>query len=496
MGLRFVDIDRRIAQELQDYASRFRDTVLVLDDEPAIRNMLERCMVANYEVYACANADEALEVVAASKISAAVVDQNLPGMTGAEFLKTVYRTTANEHMKVVILSADPDVDEVQELVSYGKIFHFMRKPVRIKELLQTVNQAVYAHIVSIEHARVTSELERRNIELLEENAELRQRVGVRSVVSVVGSSQRMQRIYTTIEQVAPTDATVLIQGETGTGKELMARAVHDLSSRNARSFVAINCAALPESLIESELFGHEKGAFTGAQSRRQGRFEYASGGTLFIDEVGDLPASVQVKLLRVLQEGRLERLGSNKPLSVDVRIVAATHRDLEALVNEGTFREDLFYRLNVVPITLPPLRERREDIWALAMHFFEWATKKMAKQDIRLDEQARFQMEEYHWPGNVRELVNLVERMVALTPSGGVAKFVPMPIEMADEPVSSSEVAAAVGEICTLKDAVTRVERQAIAAAMRRADGNKTHAAKELDISRQSLLAKLAKYEM
>jgi DNA-binding NtrC family response regulator len=321
---------------------------------------------------------------------------------------------------------------------------------------------------------------------------------------LIGASAAMRSIFDTIERVASTDATVLIRGETGTGKELVARIVHALSLRRDRPFVTVNCAALPETLVESELFGHERGAFTGASAKRIGRFERADGGTLFIDEVGDVPPLVQVKLLRALQERTFERVGGNDTLHVNIRLVAATNRNLERMLEKNQFREDLFYRLNVVPIQVPPLRARIEDIWPLAQHYLGEYQRRMGKEGIRVSDSMRRALESYAWPGNVRELINVVERIVALTAPFSVADL-PNLIDLnglsGDRGQGGTPaMPAARGEpgpeapIGNLKDLVGRYERGVIERALERTGGNRSRAARELGLTRQGLALKLTKY--
>jgi two-component system response regulator AtoC len=312
-----------------------------------------------------------------------------------------------------------------------------------------------------------------------------------SLREMIGRSSAMQRLFEEIERVAPTDATVLIRGETGTGKELVARVVHSLSPRREQPFVAVNCAALPETLVESELFGHERGAFTGAQTRKQGRFERADGGTLFVDEVGDVPEAVQVKLLRVLQERCFERIGGSETLNVDIRLIAATNIDLEQAIAEGNFREDLFYRLNVVPLYLPPLRERREDIPLLVDHMLTIFQRRLGKESIRIAPAMARHLQEYDWPGNVRELMNLIERVVALTPSGGVADLSTMP-QRSPRPMLSAMVPES--SSASLADQVKEFERRVIVHALERCGGNRTRAAKDLGLTRQGLSQKIRRY--
>ena len=324
-------------------------------------------------------------------------------------------------------------------------------------------------------------------------------------VTIVGESSVLREITETLSKVAPTRATVLLRGETGTGKEMLARLLHALSPRRDGPFIAINCAALPENLIESELFGHERGAFTGAAQQYTGRFERADGGTLFIDEVGDIPPSVQVKLLRALQERTIERIGSSTPIKVDIRLIAATHRPLEQLMEQGQFRQDLFFRLSVVPLVVPPLRQRPGDIWPIALHYLGEAQRASGRTGIRFSERMRRAMEEYSWPGNVRELINVVERAVALTPSYGKAdllEFAPgspagSPPRSASTPHQPPPPPPQVSEQrqdFRLKASVDQYERRLIQDALVRSNGNRTHAARELGISRQALVLKIAKY--
>ncbi len=308
---------------------------------------------------------------------------------------------------------------------------------------------------------------------------------------MIGRSPAMREVFDAIERVAPTGATILVRGETGTGKELVARVVHALSPRRDQPFVAVNCAALPESLVESELFGHERGAYTGAQARRLGRFERADGGTLFIDEVGNMPEAVQVKLLRVLQERTFERVGGTETLHVDIRLIAATNLDLEGAMSTGQFREDLFYRLNVVPITLPPLRERREDIPLLLEHLLPMFQRRLGKEGIRLSAAMLERLSLYDWPGNVRELMNVIERVVALTPSGGVADFPDIRMRSPRQ-----RLTAMIPEkpSASLREMVSDFEKRVIAQSLERHGGNRSRAAREMGITRQGLSVKIKKY--
>jgi transcriptional regulator with PAS, ATPase and Fis domain len=307
-------------------------------------------------------------------------------------------------------------------------------------------------------------------------------------VSIIGRSPALIRMLQTIERVAPTDVTVLLLGETGTGKELAARALHECSPRADQPFVAVNCAALPENLVESELFGHEVGAFTGATKRKIGRIEQASGGTLFLDEIGDLPAPAQAKLLRALQERTIERVGGTDAIRVDFRLVAATNQDLESGTAKGSFRRDLFFRLNVVSVHLPPLRERLEDVPLLVAHFLSRATERMDKRDIRLNKHAVAAMQRYPWPGNVRELENVCTRLIALAPNGSVLGPENLDLFIAEE-VANSPLPSA-----ELRDILDFCEREIVKRMLDRHSGNRTKTARSLGISRQALQQKLARF--
>jgi two-component system NtrC family response regulator len=369
---------------------------------------------------------------------------------------------------VIIMTAYGTIETAVSAIKAGAA-DYLTKPVNLDELLHRIHQV--------------QERQR----LLTENRELRDAlVGRHRVEGIIGESGQMQEVLSLVRRVAPSDATVLIRGESGTGKELIAKAIHYASPRASGLLVKVNCAALPETLIESELFGHEKGAFTGAVSARKGRFELADGGSLFLDEIGDLPAPVQVKLLRVLQERELERVGSSRPITVNVRLLAATHRNLEVLVREGRFRDDLYYRINVVTVALPPLRERREDLPLFIDHFLRTFAAKNGKTIRGLSREARETLLRYDYPGNVRELENLIERAVVLT-RDEVIGLADLPLTLA-EPAPEPE--ADVGLIA----AVEGLERRMIREALAQANGTQTRAADLLGISERVLRYKLKKY--
>ena len=370
-----------------------KQTVLVIEDEEKARRVVGLQLSSDgYAVKAVGTAEEGLKQ--AGEVDLVLTDLKLPGMDGLALLEKLH--AQNAHLPVIVMSAFGTVEIAVEAMKKGAV-DFLPKPFSLDHLTVVVEKALEVR------------------KLRDENRELREALGQRyQFENIIGKSAPMQEIFATITRVAPTRATVLLAGESGVGKDMIARAIHQHSPRKDRPFVKINCTAIPENLMESELFGYEKGAFTGANTSKPGKFEQADTGTVFLDEIGDVPGSVQVKLLRVLQEREFERLGSNKTQHTDVRVIAATNVDLRAALEQGTFREDLYYRLNVVPMNIPPLRERKEDIPYLVEHF----AKKFGGE---ISEGAMERLMSYHWPGNVRELENVVERSVlarARTPGG------------------------------------------------------------------------------
>jgi two-component system NtrC family response regulator len=441
--------------------------ILVADDEPAQRELVGGFLRKHgFEVTQAADGRQALARFKQEPFDLVLTDQKMPDLSGLELLEGVRAITPEA--AVMIMTAYGTIETAVSAIKAGAA-DYLTKPVNLDELLHRIHQV--------------QERQR----LLTENRELRDAlVGRHRVEGIIGESGQMQEVLSLVRRVAPSDATVLIRGESGTGKELIAKAIHYASPRASGLLVKVNCAALPETLIESELFGHEKGAFTGAVSARKGRFELADGGSLFLDEIGDLPAPVQVKLLRVLQERELERVGSSRPIAVNVRLLAATHRNLEALVREGRFRDDLYYRINVVTITLPPLRERREDLPLFIDHFLRTFAAKNGKTIRGLSREARETLLRYDYPGNVRELENLIERAVVLT-RDEVIGLADLPLTLA-EPAPEPE--GGVGLIA----AVEGLERRMIREALAQANGIQTRAAELLGISERVLRYKLKKY--
>jgi len=397
----------------------------------------------------------------------------------------------------IILTAFTDVEVLIEAISLGRIYRYVTKPWDSKEMRGILLQAIERFALVRENRRLTERLE-------EYAGVLSQEVNSRfSFGAIVGQSPALLDVLARVEQVAQTNATVLLRGETGTGKEMVARAIHINSPREKKPFIRVSCAALAQGVLESELFGHEKGSFTGAVARRPGRFELADGGTLFLDEVGDLSPDVQVKLLRVLQEREFERVGGTETIAVDVRVISATHRDLERQIGDGTFREDLYYRLNVFPITLPPLRDRVVDIPLLCEHFVQKYAQNLGKPVRGMDAGARAALTSYPWPGNVRELENVIERAIILCRGGEIAaqdlefsrRINPPPAHSSS---GSHAVVAAGGPNAgrPLSERLGEQERNEIIAAITETQGNIAHAARRLGINRSTLYYRLRKHDL
>ncbi|MBI1736215.1 MAG: sigma-54-dependent Fis family transcriptional regulator [Candidatus Rokubacteria bacterium] len=442
--------------------------VLVVDDEPAQLELVSGFLVKRgFDVLTAGDGASAVARYRQAPVDLILTDQKMTGMSGLELLDAV--RAINPEIAVIVVTAYGTIDDAVTAIKHGAV-DYLTKPLNLDELLHRLEQA------------------RDRQRLVRENRELREALAERHRVDgIIGESGPMQEVLSIVRRVAPSDATVLIRGESGTGKELIAKAIHFASPRAAGPLVRVNCAALPETLLESELFGHEKGAFTGAAATRHGRFEAAHGGTLFLDEIGDLPLHLQVKLLRVLQEREIERLGSSRTIPIDVRLIAATHRDLETLVREQRFRDDLYYRINVVTVTLPPLRDRREDIPRLLEHFLDRYARRHGKTLTGLTREARDALLRYDYPGNVRELENVVERGVVLTRDDVVG--------VADLPLTVKPAAGEPSEDgASLTAAVEGLERRMIQEALARAAGVQTKAAEALGVSERVLRYKLRKY--
>jgi DNA-binding NtrC family response regulator len=446
-----------------------KPVILVVEDEAKMRRLLELQLgEEGFVMHFAADAETGLQLLVREKPDLVVTDLRLPGMSGLEFLQAVKRT--NAALPVVVMTAYGTVESAVEAMKIGAS-NYVTKPFSLDELVMVIRKELDSQ------------------RLRDENRSLREALGKRySYTNIVAQSDKMQAVLGLVERVAPTNSTVLLGGESGVGKDLIARAIHEHSQRASGPFIKINSTAIPETLLESELFGYEKGAFSGAAISKPGKFEMADKGTMFLDEIGDVPPAIQVKLLRVLQDREFERLGGTKTHKVDVRLVAATNRDLRAALEEGTFREDLYYRLNVVAIDIPPLRDRKEDIPALANYFLERYARDSAKPLTSITPAAMKKLTDYHWPGNVRELQNIIERGVTLS-SGTTLDTADIYL---DDPATSRQVS---GTPHVLPPGMTleQWEDETIREALRRANGNKSQAARALGLSRNALRYRLSK---
>jgi DNA-binding NtrC family response regulator len=447
-------------------------TLLIIEDEAKMRRLLELNLSEDgFTVYTAADAEAGLNTLRQEKIDLVVTDLKLPGMNGLELLQAVKRTNAT--IPVVVMTAYGTVETAVEAMKAGAS-DYLLKPFALEEMKLILRKELDFH------------------RLREENRSLREALGERyRFQNIVARSPKMQEVLATVERVAPTHSTVLLGGESGVGKDLIARAIHEHSRRAAGPFIKINCTAIPENLLESELFGYERGAFTGANTSKPGRFELADKGTIFLDEIGDVPGSIQVKLLHVLQDRQFERLGGTKTLKVDVRVIAATNQDLRAALEQGTFRQDLYYRLNVVPISIPPLRERKEEIPYLVDYFIARFARESDKPLTGITPAALKLLADFHWPGNVRELENIIERATALS-TGTVIDVADIRLDISPPSLST----APAGELTPFPPegmTLEQFEDEIIREALRRAGGNKSQAARLLGLSRNALRYRLSK---
>jgi nitrogen regulation protein NR(I) len=454
--------------------------VLIVDDETNIRRVLAAMLKRDgYEVTTAADGEQALAALHRAQIDVVVTDLVMPRMGGLDLLRQC--ATAHPDLPVIMITAHGTVDTAVEAMKAGA-FDYITKPFEQEELRKVIAKAARARVLEGQHVHPPA--------------------GDGERPPLVGQSPSMRAVYDVIGRVADSPSTVLITGESGTGKELVAQALHRGSSRRTQPLIKVNCAAIPKDLVESELFGYERGAFTGAVGSKPGRFELADGGTLFLDEIGEVHIEMQVKLLRALQESEFERVGGIKTLRVDVRLIAATNRNLEALIADGRFREDLFYRLNVVPIALPALRDRREDIPLLIQHFIEKYNRRLGKRVERVDEGALEILIAYAWPGNIRELETGMERSV-LFADGPLVTVAQLPETLRERVPGAVAPVAAMGALgaiaapsgASMKDIVrqaqSELERTLISRALEETGGNVTRAAKLLQISRKSLQVKM-----
>jgi DNA-binding NtrC family response regulator len=450
-----------------------RGSVLVVDDEAKIRQALTKALRdEGHEAVACGDAAEALQLLGQRPFDLVVIDNLMPGRSGIDMIREIVATTpAGERPQIVMMTAYATIDSAIEAMKLGAL-DYLQKPFEIDEFLVVAARA-------IEHGRLRTH----HAYLITERDERFDHYGI------VGRSRAIEEVVRRARMVAQSRSTVLITGETGTGKELVARAIHDWSAQREQPLVRVNCAALPESLIESELFGHVRGAFTGAVGNKKGRFALADGGTIFLDEIGAVSPAVQPKLLRVLQEREFEPLGSERTIQVDVRVIAATNRDLRQLVAEGRFQEDLYYRLNVIPIVMPPLRERREDIPMLVEHFIRRHARRAGRQLDGIEPEAMTLLTEAPWPGNVRELENTIERAVVLA-SGPVIRVADITLVSAASPGPQPLPSL------NLKQNLDWVERETVRRALDAALGVKKDAAELMGISQRAMSYYLAKHRL
>ena len=445
--------------------------ILIADDEKNMRWILAKNLTdEGFTVIEAADGKEAFENFLDKEPDMVILDYQMPGIDGMEVLKRI--KTINDKVPVIMITAHGSTDAAVEAMKLGAV-DYISKPFDIDELKITIKKAL-----NIEELNKTIDyLKDQMVEAYDKR--------------IIGSSKRMQYIFEMIDKVADTPATVLITGESGTGKELVANAIHNKSSRRDKPYIKVNCGAIPETLLESELFGYEKGAFTGAQNRKIGRFDRAQGGTLFLDEIGELPLSLQVKILRVLQEREFERIGGTEVIKADVRIVSATNRDLEEMVAEGKFREDLLYRLKIIPMEIPALRERKDDIPLLIDFFINKYAKEMNKGSVKIERDALEILFQYDFPGNIRELENIIERAVILALDGKVTASV-LPKEVVKGAYSRKDTFVLPPDGISLEE----VEESFVRQALEIANNNQTQAAKLLGISRHALIYRMEKFKI
>lgn len=448
-----------------------RQQILIVDDEPNMRKVLGAMLrQAGYDVVTACDGLEALGELEAHHIDVVITDLRMPRLDGMGLLQKLQERFPA--LPVILITAHGTVEAAVQALKCGA-FDFITKPFDRTEMRQVVDKAVRTHVLGPG-------------EILAEDAQMGR-------FQIIGQSEPMQEVYGIIDKVAATPSTVLITGESGTGKELIAQALHDQSDRANKPLIKVNCSAIPGSLIESELFGHEKGAFTGAITQKPGRFELADEGTLFLDEVGEIAPEIQVKLLRAIQAGEFERVGGIRTKKVDVRLIGATNRDLRQAVEQGDFRDDLYYRLNVVQVHLPPLRERRSDIPLLIDHFLAKFNARLGRAVQDLDEVAERRLLAYDWPGNIRELENAVERCILFC-EGETITEPDLPAEIRNERISDAALEGDTSLKAQVRAAAERVERELIVKALKQTGGNVTHTARLLKISRKGLQNKMKEF--
>jgi two-component system NtrC family response regulator len=445
--------------------------ILLVDDDDNLRWVTQTQLEeAGYEVTAAEDGESALAAIAVERPDLILTDLKMPGMSGMELLDRVH--AEDPDLPVIIMTAFGTIQNAVQAVK-GGAYDYLTKPIDSEDLLLVIRRA----------------LERTG--LIEEVRNLRQSLDRKyGFENIIGHSDALLSVLDMAGRAARTNSTILIRAETGTGKELLARAIHFNSARKEKPFVTINCGAIPKDLLESELFGHVKGSFTGAMGHKKGKIETADGGTLFLDEIGEMPLELQVKLLRLIQQGEIDKVGATQPMKVDVRIVAATHRDLQAMIEDGTFRDDLYYRLAVIPLVLPPLRDRADDIPELVQHFFMQTKEKVGRPNSVLPLSLMKYFQNYRWPGNIRELENVIERIVVLSRGDEITvEDLPDFLRQEHVPVDTLHL-----DLPPQGVSLEAVEKELIERALRKFNGNQTHTAKYLDISRKALMYRMEKH--
>ena len=466
-------------------------SILIVDDQPEILNALERLLKDKYKIFRSESGKEALEILKKNPVQVIISDQRMPQMTGVEFLEQSIKIRPDA-IKLLI-TAYADINASISAVNKGQIFYYISKPWEDDELLLIVQRAYERYHLIAENRILNEKLIEANKQLQDENVLLKKNIQQQYDFSnIIGHSQKMLDVYKLVSKVINTPTTVMIYGETGTGKEMIAHAIHYNSNRKEKLFVAQNCGAFTETLLESELFGHVKGAFTGASNNKKGLFEIADGGTVFLDEIADTSPAFQTKLLRVLQEGEIKAVGAEKSKKIDVRIIAATNKNLEEESNKGNFRKDLFYRLNVFPITLPPLKERIDDIEDLSHFFIKKFSQRIKKKIKGIDSEALKLLQNSDFPGNIRELENEIERSVTLADeNSNITKSILSPrFQNINATLTTNTI-----ENGNLKEQVENLEKTLIQQALQKTNGNILKAAELLGLSRQGLHKKLNRYK-
>ena len=512
LGLKILSPSEDTRTRLAELVKTFRYTILVLVEDEGTRVMIEKALSSGYRLITCDSIEETLDQLRQEQVALLITGQIALGGSAVDLLRCIGERLPFCHVLKVVVASYPETEKLKDFVNLGKIFHYLEQPFHPHDLRYVVQRAIDTYAVMVENERLNRELEQANQKLTREVSFLRKRMGgPGDQGTLIGKSPAFDKAIANLERIANSDAAVLIRGETGTGKEVIARDIHFRGSRKEGPFVPVNCGGLTETLIESTLFGHRKGSFTGAIHDHVGAFQRANGGTLFLDEVAEFPLEIQGSLLRVLQDSEITPVGATRSVQVEVRIISATHKDLKEEIRGGRFREDLYYRLVVFEVDLPPLRARREDIPLLAQHFLESYCERYSKALPGFSQEVIQVFERYPWPGNVRELENTLERMVVLAEEGQPIGIDKLPPDLGGAP-SSAKVPSAAGSASAAGDSLLdqlrtdmeksgglrgildKLERELVVDALSRSQGNQTVAARLLHIPRQTLQSRLQKF--